>query len=109
MDEGGREADTERKGAAGEADKPGRLTAWLSAAGAPEAMIGRIADSLGAGAAEQIAADPWCVLEVPGIAPQAADALARAVVEDAQPDDPRRTRALIAWLLRRAAAVGGHT
>src|SRR5579884_864340 len=138
MDEGGRQAETERKDAAAAerngatvaavertgttaaerngaaeatatAGEPGRLTAWLSAAGAPEAMIGRIVDALGDGAAEQITADPWGVLEVPGIAPSAADALARTVVENAQPDDPRRTRALISWLLRRAAAVGGHT
>lgn len=87
----------------------GRLAHWLSAAGAPEAMTARIADALGDGAAEQVAADPWCVLEVPGIAPQAADALARVVVEGAEPGDPRRTRALVSWLLRRAAAVGGHT
>lgn len=130
MDEGGREADAEQKGgsAADErlpgagvapettpnvggdsAGESGRLMAWLSAAGAPEPMITRITGSLGDGAAEQVAADPWCVLEVPGIAPQAADALAKAVIEDAQPGDPRRTRALISWLLRRAAAVGGHT
>lgn len=130
MDEGGREADAEQKGgsAADErlpragvgpgatpnvggdsAGESGRLMAWLSAAGAPEPMITRIAATLGDGAAEQVAADPWCVLEVPGIAPQAADALAKAVIEDAQPGDPRRTRALISWLLRRAAAMGGHT
>ena len=130
MDEGGREADAEQKGgsAADErspragvgpgarpnvggdsAGESGRLMAWLSAAGAPEPMITRIAGTLGDGAAEQVAADPWCVLEVPGIAPQAADALAKAVIEDAQPGDPRRTRALISWLLRRAAAMGGHT
>src|SRR6185437_10564444 len=130
MDEGGREADAEQKGgsAADErspragvgpgatpnvggdsAVESGRLMAWLSAAGAPEPMITRIAGTLGDGAAEQVAADPWCVLEVPGIAPQAADALAKAVIEDAQSGDPRRTRALISWLLRRAAAMGGHT
>ena len=130
MDEGGREADAERgEGSAsgerlptagverGAAPKVGgdaagessRLLEWLSAAGAPEAMITRIASTLGDGAADQVAADPWCVLEVPGIAPQAADALAKAVLDDAQPGDPRRTRALISWLLRRAAAVGGHT
>lgn len=130
MDEGGREAEAERgdgstpaerlaRVAAGAAAKPstggeaaaepGQLTAWLSTAGAPEAMITRIVTALGDGAADQVAADPWSVLEVPGIAPQAADALAKAVIEDAQPGDPRRTRALISWLLRRAAAVGGHT
>jgi hypothetical protein len=111
MNEGGRQAGAEQEdgSAAGAADGPSRLAAWLSAAGAPEAMSGRIAEALGDGAAEQVADDPWCVLEVPGVVPPAADALARVVIEVARPDDPRRTRALIAWLLRRAAAVGGHT
>lgn len=86
-----------------------RLARWLSAAGAPEAMTAHVLDALGDGAAEQVAADPWCVLEVPGIAPQAADALARVVVDGAEPGDPRRSRALVSWLLRRAAAIGGHT
>lgn len=72
-------------------------------------MTARITDALGDGAAERVRVDPWCVLEVPGLAPQAADALARVLVEDARPEDPRRTRALVSWLLRRAAAVGGHT
>lgn len=111
MNEGGRQAGAEQEdgSAAGAADGPSRLAAWLSAAGAPEAMSGRIAEALGDGAAEQVADDPWCVLEVPGVVPPAADALARVVIEVARPDDPRRTRALIAWLLRRAAAAGGHT
>jgi hypothetical protein len=84
----------------------GGLTAWLTAAGAPEPMAARIGRALGANADEQVTADPWCVLEVPGVAPQAADALARVVEPAAEPTDPRRTRALISWLLRRAAAAG---
>jgi ATP-dependent exoDNAse (exonuclease V) alpha subunit len=86
----------------------GGLTAWLTAAGAPEAMAARIGQELGTEADERVTADPWCVLEVPGVAPQAADALARVVLDTAEPTDPRRTRALVSWLLRRAAA-GGST
>jgi helix-hairpin-helix protein len=86
----------------------GRLAEWLSAAGAPEAIGVRIVRAVGENAADRVADDPWCVLEVPGVAPQAADALARAALEQADPSDPRRTRALISWLLRRAAARG-HT
>lgn len=86
----------------------GQLIAWLAAAGAPDAMADRIGRALGEGAAERVAADPWCVLTVPGVAPQAADALARVVLPHAEPTDPRRSRELIAWLLRRAAAAG-HT
>lgn len=95
---------------AGERVSGGRrqLVEWLAAAGAPEAMADRIERALGESASERVGADPWCVLEVPGVAPQAADALARAALEHAEPTDPRRSRALISWLLRRAA-VAGHT
>lgn len=86
----------------------GRLAEWLNAAGAPEAVGTRIVQALGEHAADRVAEDPWCVLEVPGVAPQAADALARAALERAEPGDSRRSRALIGWLLRRAAARG-HT
>jgi hypothetical protein len=95
----------------------GRLSAWLRAAGAPEAMAGQITAALGPNGAELIARDPWSVLEVPALdafpgAPQAADALARAVAAEQDPapgpdpGDPRRTRALCGWLLRRAARAG---
>jgi hypothetical protein len=92
-----------------------RLAGWLLAAGAPETMAGQITAALGAQCADRLAEDPWSVLEVPalevsGNAPQAADALARAVLADsagaADPADPRRTRALCGWLLRRAARAG---
>jgi exodeoxyribonuclease V alpha subunit len=98
-----------------------RLAGWLASAGAPPEYGERITAALGRTAAGRIAEDPWCVLEVPGVGPQAADALAGAVAKDdkAQPDgaqreepvgpeDRRRTRALIAWLVRRAA-LGGST
>lgn len=95
----------------------GRLAAWLHAAGAPEAMAAQITAALGSGGTELVAQDPWSVLEVPALelspgAPQAADALARAVAAQCDPPasvdpgDPRRTRALCGWLLRRAARAG---
>ena len=62
-------------------------------------MSARIVQTLGEHAADRVAEDPWCVLEVPGVAPQAADALARVALEHAEPGDPRRSRALIGWLL----------
>ena len=87
-----------------------RLAGWLASAGAPPEYGERITAALGRTAAGRVAEDPWCVLEVAGVGPQAADALAGAVAEAAPagPEDRRRTRALIAWLVRRAAA-GGST
>jgi exodeoxyribonuclease V alpha subunit len=92
-----------------------RLAGWLASAGAPPEYGERITAALGRSAAGRVAEDPWCVLEVPGVGPQAADALAGAVTaaeargaEPAGPEDRRRTRALIAWLVRRAA-TGGST
>jgi Helix-hairpin-helix containing domain len=93
------------------------LSGWLSAAGAPPAMAGRIVAELGSAAADRLRENPWLVLDVPGTGPAAADAVARSVL-GADPDqggtgqngpdqdDPRRTRAVIGWLLRRAAHRG---
>lgn len=83
-----------------------RLAAWLAEAGAPGHIGERISQTLGERADERVAENPWCVLEVPGVAPPAADALARAALAAADPADPRRTRALVGWLLQRAAAEG---
>ncbi|HEY3867349.1 MAG TPA: helix-hairpin-helix domain-containing protein [Actinocrinis sp.] len=87
-----------------------RLAGWLASAGAPAEYGERITAALGRSAAGRVAEDPWCVLEVPGVGPQAADALAGAIAGTGAPEaeDRRRTRALIAWLVRRAAA-GGST
>lgn len=97
----------------GRPSDPGRtepdpvLLGWLSQAGAPPAMAGRIAAHLGPASADELRENPWLILEVPGIGPTAADAVARAVLgPDRQDDDPRRTRALAGWLLRRAAHRG---
>ncbi|HEV2636569.1 MAG TPA: helix-hairpin-helix domain-containing protein [Actinocrinis sp.] len=95
------------RAAAGPAKPDLALLGWLSEAGAPPAMAGRIIDFLGPEPAGQLRENPWQVLEVPGVGPTAADAVARAVLgTETEPEDPRRTRALAGWLLRRAAHRG---
>ncbi|MFE2873877.1 helix-hairpin-helix domain-containing protein, partial [Embleya sp. NPDC059259] len=79
----------------------------LAAAGAPERMAPQVAAALGDEAAELLAADPWAVLAVPAIAPGQADLLARGALGAGWvADDPRRVRAIVLWLLRRAARQG---
>lgn len=64
---------------------------------------------LGAGAAELLRGDPWLLLSLPGIRPDQADYFARKLLgAEARSDDPRRGRALVRHLLRRAAR-DGHT
>jgi hypothetical protein len=58
-------------------------------------------------AAGPAADDPWAVLARPGVRPEEADARARARLGPAaRPDDPRRVRAIVGWLLERAARDG---
>ncbi|MYS82938.1 AAA family ATPase [Streptomyces sp. SID5474] len=79
----------------------------LTAAGAPERMAPQVATALGSEAAEQLAADPWALLAVPGITPRQADLLARGALGAGwAADDPRRVRGIVLWLLRRAARQG---
>ncbi|WSY43409.1 AAA family ATPase [Embleya sp. NBC_00888] len=79
----------------------------LVASGAPERMAPQVATALGSEAAETLAADPWALLAVPGIAPQQADLFARGALGAGWiADDPRRVRAIVLWLLRRAARQG---
>ncbi|MFI6980196.1 helix-hairpin-helix domain-containing protein [Embleya sp. NPDC050154] len=79
----------------------------LAASGAPERMAPQVATALGSEAAETLAADPWALLAVPGIAPQQADLFARGALGAGWiADDPRRVRAIVLWLLRRAARQG---
>ncbi|MEF9881969.1 helix-hairpin-helix domain-containing protein [Streptomyces sp. P9-A4] len=81
----------------------------LAKGGAPEALAGQVADTLGEGAASALLDDPWQLLAVPGVRPEQADGFARALLGAAcGPDDPRRTVALTVWLLERAA-LQGHT
>ncbi|WP_330238146.1 helix-hairpin-helix domain-containing protein [Streptomyces sp. NBC_00525] len=85
------------------------VAAVLAAGGAPEALARPAAERLGERAAELLREDPWQLLALPGVAPEQADAFARALLGAAcGPDDERRTAALTGWLLERAA-LRGHT
>ncbi|MFB6778440.1 ATP-dependent RecD-like DNA helicase [Streptomyces sp. NPDC056352] len=85
------------------------VTAVLAEGGAPEALAGPAAETLGAQAADVLRADPWQLLAVPTVRPEQADGFARALLGAAcGPDDERRTAALVGWLLERAA-LQGHT
>ncbi|WP_194915435.1 helix-hairpin-helix domain-containing protein [Catenulispora rubra] len=91
-----------------EPDAPS-LDQLLASAGAPGDLAPRVAATLGEQAAARLAADPWLILSVPGVRPEAADGFARSVLGGtAGPQDPRRARAVLAWLLDRAA-LDGHT
>lgn len=64
---------------------------------------------LGREAATELRADPWRLLSVPGVEVRVADRFAIATLEDRPTkEDPRRGRALTAWVLTRAAR-DGHT
>jgi exodeoxyribonuclease V alpha subunit len=64
---------------------------------------------LGKSAAIRLREDPWLLLALPQIRPDQADWFARRLLGDqAHPQDPRRGRALVVYLLTRAAR-DGHT
>ncbi|MEU1377156.1 helix-hairpin-helix domain-containing protein, partial [Streptomyces triculaminicus] len=85
------------------------LTEVLAAGGAPEQLAGPVAATLGEHAAEALREDPWRLLAVPGVRPEQADGFARALLgAECGPGDERRARALVGWLLERAA-LAGHT
>jgi len=98
-----------RPPAGGPVAVPAGVTALLAGGGAPEALGPRVVEVLGEGAEEVLRADPWHLLAVPGVRPEQADGFARALLgEECGPGDERRTRALVVWLLERAA-LAGHT
>ncbi len=81
----------------------------LAEGSASEALAARAAVTLGESAERELRADPWRLLAVPGVTAEQADDFARALLgADSSPADERRTRALTAWLLDRAARAG-HT
>ena len=85
------------------------LVDQLALGGAPARLADAVTAALGADAVDQLAADPWRLLAVPGVRPDQADSYARTVLRGtARPTDPRRIIALACWLLERAAA-DGHT
>ncbi|MFI6105510.1 helix-hairpin-helix domain-containing protein [Streptomyces sp. NPDC051310] len=91
------------------ADTVAAVRAVLAEGGAPEALAVPVATELGEQAADALRADPWRLLEVPGVRPEQADGFARALLGPAcGPGDERRTTALIGRLLQRAA-LEGHT
>ncbi|MGP3949002.1 helix-hairpin-helix domain-containing protein [Streptomyces sp. 7N604] len=81
----------------------------LGAGGAPEALADKVLDVFGDRAAQALREDPWQLLAVPGVRPEQADGFARALLgAECGPADERRARALVQWLLERAA-LEGHT
>ncbi|MEE4594677.1 helix-hairpin-helix domain-containing protein [Streptomyces sp. DSM 41524] len=97
------------RGPGGEVPGSGDVRGVLAAGGAPEALAGKVAETLGEHAAEALREDPWQLLAVPGVRPDQADGFARSLLGPAcEPGDERRALALTGWLLERAA-LEGHT
>ena len=71
-------------------------------------VAGRTVDMLGKPAPRLLRDDPWSLLAVPGVTPADADRVARSAIPGVTRDDPRRARALVAWVLARQAR-DGHT
>ena len=71
-------------------------------------LAGRAVDALGSSAVRILTEDPWRLLHLPAVAPGEADRFARTVIDGVRPDDPRRARALVFFVLTRQAR-DGHT
>jgi exodeoxyribonuclease V alpha subunit len=90
------------------------VTRWLTAEGAPPSFAQQLRAEFGEGeeATARLVENPWLVLEISGVQPAAADNLARLLLgieaREKLTADPRRGRALVGALLRRAARLG-HT
>jgi exodeoxyribonuclease V alpha subunit len=80
----------------------------LVAAGLDARLAGRVVDTLGPPAPRSLRDDPWQLLAIAGVGPDEADRFARASLPGVRPDDPRRGRALVAYLLGQEAQHG-HT
>ncbi|PZS37982.1 MAG: exodeoxyribonuclease V, partial [Pseudonocardiales bacterium] len=81
----------------------------LAACQVPARFAGPAVAMLGRTAQDQLRQDPWRLLVLPQIRPDQADWFARKLLrEQASPQDPRRGRALVSYLLARAAR-DGHT
>lgn len=75
----------------------------------PPRLAAGAVDALGDTAAAELRADPWRLLDTGQLHPERADAFARRVLGgEAAPTDARRGRALVCYLLARAAR-DGHT
>jgi exodeoxyribonuclease V alpha subunit len=81
----------------------------LAACQVPALFAGPAVAMLGRTACDQLRQDPWRLLALPQIRPDQADWFARKLLRDqASPQDERRGRALVSYLLARAAR-DGHT
>lgn len=80
----------------------------LLAASLPARLAGRAVEIFGAGAHRLLRDDPWRLLQLPGVDVPDADALARAAITGVELSDPRRSRALVGFVLARVAREG-HT
>ena len=80
----------------------------LVPAGVDARVAGRAVDTFGPPAARLLRDDPWRLLEIWGVTPTDADRVARATLPGVQRDDPRRARALVAYVLG-GIARDGHT
>ncbi len=81
----------------------------LAACQVPARFAGPAVAMLGRTAEDQLRQDPWRLLALPQIRPDQADWFARKLLRgQATPQDRRRGRALVSYLLARAAR-GGHT
>lgn len=74
--------------------------------GLPEDLAVRARAHLGEDAEALLRGDPWELLRVPGVRPAQADRFALASLPAADPQDPRRGRALVEFLLAEAARRG---
>jgi exodeoxyribonuclease V alpha subunit len=83
---------------------------WLADEGAPAGFARLLRAEFGAQAEQRLTENPWLVLEFPGVLPESADHLARRLLQlttrEEAVGDPRRSRALVSWLLARAARRG---
>ncbi len=77
-------------------------------AGMDARVANRVVDTLGPPAPRLVRDDPWLLLGIPGVQPADADRVARAALPGVQRDDPRRARALVAYVLARDSR-DGHT
>ncbi|MFE0632856.1 helix-hairpin-helix domain-containing protein [Streptomyces sp. NPDC058864] len=81
----------------------------LAAGGAPESLAEAAVAALGERAGEALREDPWQVLALAGVRVEHADGFAKTLLGgEGGPGDERRVRALVVWLLERAAERG-HT
>jgi exodeoxyribonuclease V alpha subunit len=84
------------------------LVELLLPSGLDARVASRVVDAFGPPAPRLLRDDPWLLLSVSGVLPGDADRVARAVLPGVTRDDPRRARALVAYVLARESR-DGHT